>query len=597
MPGVEEVKNPMIARGLAGCNCLCSLVTIILITYGVVFSRNFKPYQLRNGPMKMDPNHVELQRYPDWDFTAKTLYSRLTQEQPSYIVDYGSLDCNYLYNRYITNESFAPCLGVYGLGNNSKFRFPTDDGFIYPRQKQGGRICDDTQPGASQVFDQLGSDPIDLQLGVNLYRAQQTERYALYAECMSTKLGPYATLVWCVLYFIGIAAASIAFAFSPRPHKSMLLVIAVALLLVTLLQVYTSNTTVITNRRKFRNCDSNSIENVSYYSKLPPTEYLVDRESSMCELMASDNMHTSCPSTLTLINPQKLTRDCSNRTAICQNLMNAESHGAAPKDWFGEYNFALNKTIKWDEKIPKSENYRWCAACTEGAEDSSVAWDIKPEVETSQSQKFTGTCPVVDYEGKPNPNGYCFTNPKIPGRCSVAIQSDGLLKVMKFDIKKDTLTYLYGTPGVNLDTDEYTGTSGPAKDKLVLGGGSFSYQNDLAGGTVAGFKICIIPSSLVPSLKPGGGGTSSFVTEGIGYTEDIDVWMAPSGDECAWSSTALQGDVMLGGDVRLFFFSLHPLSLSLFSAANSPFSYFFFSSFLLTLVLSYSCTLHRICHF
>ena len=227
MPGVEEVKNPMIARGLAGCNCLCSLMTIILITYGVVFSRNIKPYQVRNGPELMDTNHVERRTYSKYD----SAFSRLSGL---------AYDCGYMYNRYVTNESFAPCLGVYGLGNNSKYRFPNDDGFIYPGQTmQGGRICDNTQPDVSQLFDQLGSDPIDFLLGKNNYRAQQTERYAWYAQCMSPKLGAYATLVWCVLYFIGIAAASIAFAFSPRPHKSMLLVIAVALLLVTLLQVYT----------------------------------------------------------------------------------------------------------------------------------------------------------------------------------------------------------------------------------------------------------------------------------------------------------------------------------------------------------------------
>jgi hypothetical protein len=135
---------------------------------------------------------------------------------------------------------------------------------------------------------------------------------------MAPKLKAYAVLIWCVLYLIFITGVSIAFLFSPQPHRSMLLAIGVVLLLVTLLQVHLENLDyVVYNRDNFKTCNENTMENSTFFEKLPPMENLVAREDSTCVFHSDSPITASCPNYLKKINPQKLKLVCGERTSLC----------------------------------------------------------------------------------------------------------------------------------------------------------------------------------------------------------------------------------------------------------------------------------------
>jgi hypothetical protein len=512
MEKINKLKNPMVARGLAVCNCMCSFMTIILLCAGVIIPRNFTFDQLRQGhsEMNLDNGHV----YKSYTSAARTLG---LQSPVS-----GRMNCDDFYQRYVANDTFKFCRGVNKLGANSINRFPNDQGFITESTKSMSPICDADRPDESYVgprgtnsmpvwFD----DPLDWALGTAYYREKQPERDAMYSSCMYRKYRPYAVLVWGVLYFIAITVASIVFAFKPRQEKSMILFVAIVLLLVTLLQIRIENTDQVQIRDSFRNCHKDQLAKEDYYGKVPPSEYLVqDRHNGKCVFTSTNAQYATCTKDMSLLDPQKLKYDCKGRTAACtEKVLRTDKNGVdrivskAPKDWFGKHDNALNKTIKWDEQAgddPENPTYRWCIECTAGSEDSSKAWDVPAQPTSITTTPFASSnCPTT-------PNGLCFTSLGYPdlvqantGSCIVNIRQEGILKVEKFDIKTDTLTYhvdaVPDTDGnilVNAIDEEFKGKSGP-NNLHVKAGSTLEFVQ--GGETVHGFKICIAPQSLVPS--------------------------------------------------------------------------------------------------
>ena len=569
MEKINKLKNPMVARGLAVCNCMCSFMTIILLCAGVIIPRNFTFDQLRQGhsEMNLDNGHV----YKSYTSAARTLGLQSPLS--------GRMNCDDFYQRYVANDTFKFCRGVNKLGANSINRFPNDQGFITESTKSMSPICDADRPDESYVgprgtnsmpvwFD----DPLDWALGTAYYREKQPERDAMYSSCMNNKYKPYAVLVWGVLYFIAITVASIVFAFKPRQEKSMILFVAIVLLLVTLLQIRIENTDQVSARLRFRNCHKDQLAKEDYYGKVPPSKSLVqDRHNGKCVFTSTNAQYATCTKDMSLLDPQKLKYDCKGRTAACtEKVLRTDKNGVdkivskAPKDWFGKHNNALNKTIKWDEQAgddPENPTYRWCIECTAGSEDSSNAW-VLPAQPPSVSAPFVSgdpNCPTPD-------GGLCFTSKGYPellqgpspgtgysGSCTVNIQQEGKLKVEKFDVSEDTMTYRVaaetdaqtGNILVNAIEEEFKGKSGP-NNLHVKAGSRLTFAH--GADTVHGFKICIVPQSLVPSpidTQP----STTVMSFGRGNQEGgeaPDVWLAPTGAQCAWSYTNLDGEELLG---------------------------------------------------
>ena len=126
----------------------------------------------------------------------------------------------------------------------------------------------------------------------------------------------------------------------------------------------------------------------------------------------TDESTTSCVDAMTLVDPQKLVLGCSNRTAECiaaYKSMDMSSTGTssgvvnekAPKDWFGQFIDLLKRKIKWDEAIVGGISgtdieYRWCAQCTEGDDDTTNAWDVNVE-KTSGSGTLIFIIPLLRF--------------------------------------------------------------------------------------------------------------------------------------------------------------------------------------------------------
>eukprot|EP00942_MAST-04A_sp_MAST-4A-sp1_P003256 g3256.t1 len=519
-------------------------MSIILICAGVTIPRNFSVDFLRQGPKIIDD--VTGHMYNDYSPTAKVGFAS------SIASSFGGVSCNDLYSKYIANDSYAMCRGVKSLGENSLKRFPNSDGKIYVNRKASNNppMCDANLPDADYVGKSSSLnwilDPIDRDLGKKYYRKLPTERNALYFECQYNKLRPFAVLVWCVLYFFAIAGASLAFAFSPRKEKSMILLISVVLLLVTLLSVHIENLQIIRTRNSFRSCGENDIKKENFYSTLPVTKNLVKREDAKCVFSSDDPQYATCSEEMTLIDPDLLEVDCSARTASCVKTEFA-SDGTTikpktQKDWFGDFNQVLNKTIKWDHIDTTSQPepaYRWCPDCTEGTENSINTWDIVSECEDANCRRsFTrrsGSCEI---------DGNCIQSPNWPSPygkssfCSVNVEQEGLIVVKDFDLqtvkaangKQDTLEYVVdAVPQVSWEIKiPYIGTSGPNELHVKKNSRfTFSTVNTNPG---KGFKICLVPKKMVPTKKPqnvafhGRGGNS--VIEG---GTEPGVWYAPIG--------------------------------------------------------------------
>ena len=178
----NKLQNPVVARGLAACTCCCSILTLMLLCFGVAFTRNWTMDGLRNGG-PWEYSSTTGYKYRDFTPTATGLNM--------YLSEAGYLDCGALYDRYIANDTFALCKGVTTLGNHSINRYPNKDGFIYPNRKKGAKLCDARSP--ERVTGELSAgspprtrgawwveDPIDRKMGNYYYRAERREREAMY---------------------------------------------------------------------------------------------------------------------------------------------------------------------------------------------------------------------------------------------------------------------------------------------------------------------------------------------------------------------------------------------------------------------------------
>ena len=352
----------MVARGLAACTCCCSILTLMLLCFGVAFTRNWTMDGLRNGG-PWEYSSTTGYKYRDFTPTATGLNM--------YLSEAGYLDCGALYDRYIANDTFALCKGVTTLGNHSINRYPNKDGFIYPNRKKGAKLCDARSP--ERVTGELSAgspprtrgawwveDPIDRKMGNYYYRAERREREAMYvvlsfclcqpkktqlfyltrslltlthtsfffiyyyffyllshtlshsnshtvrfhllfpfnwcryAQCLRSKVVPFAGLVWCVFYLVAIAFASVIFVISPRPHRSLVLVACVVLLLVSLLLVHVQNyNNILYRRNDFKDCSTSALSKASYYGTLPPSEY-VENLFLLLKVLLGSSFFSSC---------------------------------------------------------------------------------------------------------------------------------------------------------------------------------------------------------------------------------------------------------------------------------------------------------------
>ena len=118
-------------------------------------------------------------------------------------------------------------------------------------------------------------------------------------------------------------------------------------------------------------------------------------------------------------------------------------------------------------------------------------------------------------------------------------------------ILKTDPNYMDGTTATN---SWFTGKTGPKNIQLPIGTKMTFTSSALKPGE--GFKICLVPVEMVESIKPGGKTTSSdTLFQGSGYIEgtsgkedQANVWLAPVGEQCAWSFSSLtrEGSNFLG---------------------------------------------------
>jgi hypothetical protein len=319
------------------------------------------------------------------------------------------MDCYDARKRYIANDSFATCRGIWQAADDSLDKNIDAQGFTKPNLKKTKRC--DTEAGSVyaynaqdiSLFDSESSESSWHQhFGRNFYRSDERSQQELFRLCLKHKRFPnlsiYVVIGTCVTVALTIVALIVAgFASGPKQNscasRGPAMLFALAVLSSLALYFFTYNHLVYLQRSKnaVRKCEGTS--NEFYYEKLPAKECVLTREQSQCSIVPlsfadrqeETNEDTEiCSGSIHFVHDTTKEKDCESATAKCLDASKITSPPSA--------------TTKDSDGV---EKVLWCAECTSGPEWSldSVASSFAVGIVTD---KTNGPTTHIAYSSSEN---------------------------------------------------------------------------------------------------------------------------------------------------------------------------------------------------
>ena len=285
------------------------------------------------------------------------------------------MDCYDAQERYIANESFATCRGIWQAAEASLDKNIDAQGFTKPNLKKTKRC--DTEALSTYAYDAQDISLFDgdssesfwhQYFGQRFYRSDEKSQQEIFRLCLKHKRIPnfsiYVVIGTCVTIALTIIGLIVAGSASGPKQKDCdtargpAMLFALAVLSFSAMYFFTHNHLVYLQRSNLdvRKCEGTP--NEFYYDKLPAKDCVLNRDQSQCSIVplsSADDLEEAnkdikmCSGSIDFVHDTTKEKDCKSATAICSDASKVTSPPRA--------------TTTDADGVEKVE---WCAECTSG---------------------------------------------------------------------------------------------------------------------------------------------------------------------------------------------------------------------------------------
>ena len=400
---------------------ISGLITIILAIISAILcdlgGRGVRNIKLEDFVTYVGGNAV-FSRFPRGTYTISQYPSTTAMYIDNYLIH--DMDCYDAQERYITNESFATCRGIWQKADESLDKNIDAQGFTKPNLKKTKRC--DTEALSTYAYDAQEISLFDSEssesfwhshFGKHFYRSDEKSQQEIFRRCLKNKRIPnfsiYVVIGTCVTIALAIVGLIVAGSASGQKQKDCAargpaMLFALAVLSFSAMYFFTHNHLLHLQRSNtVRKCVDDPKE--FYYDKLPAKECVLNRVQSQCsivplstfDLLEEANKDIKmCSGSIDFVHDTTKEKDCKSATAICLDPSKVTSP----------------PSVKDADGVEKVE---WCAECTSGPDwslqDSSQTFNVGIEPEwagfsSSANADQNNPCvwvdeplPIIDQKG------------------------------------------------------------------------------------------------------------------------------------------------------------------------------------------------------